>query len=340
MTPEQKSITTEIKLSDEKGAFEAVIATFGVVDSDGDIVEPGAFSDRPAPIMPAHDHGSVALGKARIEERGEQAVAVGRFNLDVAAARDWHSAIKFDLADPPAVQEWSWGYYVLDGAPGESEGRQVRRLHSLDVTEISPVLRGASVGTRTLAAKALERHTTETSDAPWDRVENLRRLTPEARKALGDLPLHHFVGEKGDEGPASTRACIAGIAALAIAPGVKGRRVAYDHLAGHLKDAGIEPPELPSEPSLSLVHQVQLARYDAEAAVERIRSVSEMRRQKGSDLSDEIRAESLLLAAEVENLATALSKVRALAEVCEPDDPTSRAVSAWAASQARRVLAT
>lgn len=151
---ERKQIQASILEADDEGSFEAVIATLGVADSDGDIVEPGAFGDATVSVLPAHDSRSVPLGKAQIEERGDKAVAVGRFNLDIPAARDWHSALKFDLVHQPAVQEWSWGFHITEAKEDTVDGEPVRRLVELDMLEVSPVLRGASVGTRTLAAKA------------------------------------------------------------------------------------------------------------------------------------------------------------------------------------------
>ncbi len=155
MKTERKTIGATIKQAGDDGSFEAIIATFGVVDKDGDVVEPGAFGPHPVPVLPAHDQGHVPLGKATIEERGDLAIAVGQFNLDIQAGRDWHSALKFDLANiEPAVQEWSWGFRPKQAQPGQVDGIQVRRLIEIDQREVSPVLRGASVGTATLSAKA------------------------------------------------------------------------------------------------------------------------------------------------------------------------------------------
>ena len=153
MKMEYKTVEATIKQAGDEGSFEAVIATFGVIDRDGDIVEHGAFGDAPAMVLPAHDHGHVPLGKAHVEERGELAVAVGQFNMDIEAARNWHSALKFDLEHPPAVQEWSWGFNPIRAPMDTIDEVSVRRLQELDMREFSPVLRGASIGTGTISAK-------------------------------------------------------------------------------------------------------------------------------------------------------------------------------------------
>lgn len=132
-------------------SFTATIATLGVVDADGDLVAPGALDGQTVPIQPAHDQSHHALGKARVEERGGEAVAVGEFN-STQAGRDWCSAVKFDIDNPPAIQEWSWGYVPVEWRMDEVDGKQVRVLERVDLLEVSPVIRGASVGTGTRCA--------------------------------------------------------------------------------------------------------------------------------------------------------------------------------------------
>jgi len=117
--------------------------------------------------------------------------------------------------------------------------------------------------------KAIPSHSTDTSDAAWDGPANEARLDNDAgastyRRAYAWVDpakdadtksaykfIHHFVDEDGTVGAASTRACINGIAVL---NGARGgttipdadRQGVYDHLARHLRDAGLEPPELKS----------------------------------------------------------------------------------------------
>ena len=150
---ELKHSVGRIKRASGTGEFEAVIATLGVIDSDGDIIAPGAFNNATVSIVPAHDHGSVPLGKAKMQDRGNEAVAVGKFNLDIQSGKEWHSALKLDFDSGDPIQEWSFGFRVLDSEEEMRDGEPVRILKRLDVMEISPVLRGAGVDTRTLAVK-------------------------------------------------------------------------------------------------------------------------------------------------------------------------------------------
>lgn len=153
-----KSLT--IKEMDEAGTGVARIAQLSSIDSDGDTYERGAFSWKEGggqwvQILPAHDRRAMPLGKAWIYEEGDAALAKLHLNLDTQAGKDWHATLKFDLAKGNPVQEWSYGYQVLD-ADFQVRGEQrVQVLKRLDVDEISPVIRGAGVGTGTLAMKEL-----------------------------------------------------------------------------------------------------------------------------------------------------------------------------------------
>ncbi|HEU5160334.1 MAG TPA: HK97 family phage prohead protease [Streptosporangiaceae bacterium] len=143
-----------------KGRVTAVFATLGVVDRHGDLTPRGAFG-RQVAILGQHNHathspGFIPLGKAFVYEDGDQARADLRFNLKVQAARDTYEAIRFDLADPPPLIQYSYGFDTLDHDFAHVDDRRVRVLKRLRVFEVSPVLLGAGIGTRTLYAKDLD----------------------------------------------------------------------------------------------------------------------------------------------------------------------------------------
>lgn len=149
----------EVKAVDDEGSFEAIIATLNVVDLDGDLTIPGAFKKQSVSILPAHDRRSASLGKAEIFERGDKAIARGKFNLAIQAGREMHEALKFDLANGDPVQEWSYSYQIKESEEETRNGETIRILKSLDVSEVSPVLRGAGMGTGTISAKENEKIT-------------------------------------------------------------------------------------------------------------------------------------------------------------------------------------
>jgi hypothetical protein len=154
-----KALTIEDMTDTGKGL--ARIATLSAVDSDRDTYAPGAFSWKEggvqwAPILVAHDRKRIPLGKAKVYEEGDAALAELHLNLETQAGKDWHSALKFDLATGRPVQEWSYGYEVKNAGYKVQGGARIRQIKQTDVHEVSPVVRGAGEGTRTLAIKSAE----------------------------------------------------------------------------------------------------------------------------------------------------------------------------------------
>lgn len=151
--------TMTIKSMDDAGKGLALIATLSAVDHDGDTYQPGAFSWKQGghqwvSLLPAHDRRAMPFGKARVYEDGDHAYAELNLNLETEAGREWHAALKFDLATGDAVVEWSYGYDIIDMDYQIRGTDRIRVLKRLDVDEVSPVLRGAGVGTGTLAIKS------------------------------------------------------------------------------------------------------------------------------------------------------------------------------------------
>ena len=147
-----------LKAMDDEGRGMARIATLSAVDHDGDTYAKGAFGEAQwSQILAAHNWGTVPLGKARVFERGDEALAELHLNLATDAGKQWHAALKFDLENleggAPPVQEWSYGFRVLDAAHEEREGERVRVLKRLKVFEVSPVVQGAGMNTGTLVMK-------------------------------------------------------------------------------------------------------------------------------------------------------------------------------------------
>jgi HK97 family phage prohead protease len=129
------------------------------------------------------------------------------------------------------------------------------------------------------------RHTA-TSDASWDGPVNQTRLkagenleyyrsafawedangNPLAK--TGYKFIHHEISESGEVGPANIEACRSAIAVLngartGLTIPEADRKGVYDHLAAHLKDAGIEAPALRSAgPPLRLPSERRAFRFD------------------------------------------------------------------------------
>jgi hypothetical protein len=179
---EHKAIKLQFK-AEQEGQFTARIATLNVVDSDGDITRPGAFPIGKEILISAYQHGSwqgaLPVGKAVIKEAGDAILAEGQFNLGSAAGREHYETVKFT----GNLQEWSYGFWPTKWNMDEVDGKQVRILEKVDPVEISPVLKGAGVGTATLDIKGEGLPFAEHFDTVLATVSGL----VERSKALADL---------------------------------------------------------------------------------------------------------------------------------------------------------
>ena len=172
------------RIEDAAGEVTAVIATLNVKDHDGDVTLPGAFGEQEAPIVPTHDWGSVPLGKAMIREDGDDVVARMQFNLDIGDAQKWYSALKFDFENGRPLQEYSYGYEILEADRGERDGERVQFLKKLKTVEVSPVLLGAGINTRTLEVKADRKAQAEIGGS-WESIQRMIRNAARA-EIVGD----------------------------------------------------------------------------------------------------------------------------------------------------------
>lgn len=190
---EQKIATlSSVKVLDEAlGIVEAYTNTMGSIDLDNDIIEPAAFDSSiqrnlPIPALVGHDANAV-VGKviaARSMPVGDGTSRLYtriQFNLDTGAGRDAFSNVKGGF-----VREWSVGFNLPPGSvtTEREAGSTVRRIADLDWIEVSSVLRGASPGTATIAAKATAPSTTEADDVA---VELLRARMANTRSLLSAL---------------------------------------------------------------------------------------------------------------------------------------------------------
>lgn len=192
-----------VKEVSEAGEGVAVIATLNVVDHDGDVTLPGAFGEQVAAMVPAHMWEAAPIGKAKIHESGNDVLADFKINRNTTLGKDWYEAIKFDLENPPTKQEYSYGFRVTESAQGdfETEGMEpieVRFIKGVIVAEISPVLKGAGINTRTLALKSK----LEAGLAPdtkglslEDHLALLATNAEEALERLADIEAKRLIGK-------------------------------------------------------------------------------------------------------------------------------------------------
>ena len=280
----RKTMTGSAKAVDEaEGIVEAFTNTMGVVDADGDIVEPTAFNasiadNLPIPVLSGHDQGKlvgkVVFAQPRLIEGDEYRLFTRMvMNMDTEAGRDAFSNVAGDF-----VREWSVGFNIPKESDVSQEGSDVstvvRRIANLDWVEVSSVIRGSSPSTETVAAKsspvteekgAIPSHLTAWVEDAWDgslmrgRIKGgaaiLRAahawVDPEGDPELKSSYkyLHHHIGRNGRGGAANVRAittALANLNARRTAIPENDRRGVYNHLARHLREAGRKPSELRS----------------------------------------------------------------------------------------------
>lgn len=195
-----KKSLARFEVKDEtKGEVEAVFATLNVKDHDDDVTKPGAFENGAEVVISAYNHksweGALPVGKGVIQEIGNEVVMKGRFFLNTTAGRDTFEVVK----ELGARQEWSYGFNVLESEPGEHEGKSVRVLKRMAVHEVSPVLRGAGVGTTTRYAKSLKDEVAEAVDAVTAAIDSAERvvaLRAEKGKSLSNVATSSLDGLK------------------------------------------------------------------------------------------------------------------------------------------------
>ena len=126
-----------------------VVATMGVVDKDDDILAPGSVGRQECFAGPwGHTiaRGACPIGRAGLHEDGDKLIADVKFWGGIqSAVETWISLREgSDLAEVSfglLPMKWSWNQDY------------VRVIEQMDVFEVSPVLRGAGVGTGVLSVK-------------------------------------------------------------------------------------------------------------------------------------------------------------------------------------------
>lgn len=150
-----KALTGVVIKDADKGIVEALFATYEKVDHDRDITTKGALPIGADVVISAYGHGShkgkLPVGRGVLKEVGDDVVVEAQFLMDTTHGRDTFLTVKA-LED---LQEWSYSLQDVEAVPEVVDGMKVRRIQKVGkVKEVSPVLIGAGVDTRTLAVKA------------------------------------------------------------------------------------------------------------------------------------------------------------------------------------------
>lgn len=145
----------EIKDAD-KGEVEAIIATTETVDRDHEVILKGAIPDGAKVKLSGYGHGAMfgemPVGKGTLHNDGSKVIFRGKFFISTPRGREAFDTLKEFGSD----QEWSFGFRVLDAENASEEWLKqgaFRVLKKLEPFEVSPVLLGAGIGTRTIKIK-------------------------------------------------------------------------------------------------------------------------------------------------------------------------------------------
>src|SRR6056300_71582 len=179
-------------IDEEKGKVEAVFSVYNKLDTDGDVVVPGAiksgFKDNQVPMVFAHKWDQ-PIGKGTIETDDNKATFKGTFFMGTEAGKEAYNLAK-EMGD---LQEWSFGFRINDYevAPFKKDGIDeevdVRYLKDLEVFEVSPVLVGANRETYTLAIKSGEDAVYESSEEKAAKDEDIFDNEEDANKRAEEL---------------------------------------------------------------------------------------------------------------------------------------------------------
>ncbi len=168
MQRQQMACTLSLKQLEAEGVFAGYASVFNVVDSQQDIILPGAFKEtlqgRVADIKLLWQHDMrepIGMVEEMREDRNGLYVK-GRLLLEVARAREAYALLKQGI-----VSGLSIGYTPRSWKMDAQHG--IRRLHALDLWEISLVTFPANEAARITVVKQASNEATPHALRQWQK---------------------------------------------------------------------------------------------------------------------------------------------------------------------------
>lgn len=254
--PDQDALVIKVfgplEIKDEsRGEVEAEVASLDVVDFDRDVIRSKSIPAAGARVkLSFYGHaaafGDAPVGKGVIKAVNGKAVLQAKYFLSTSRGREAFETVKELGADG----EWSVGFHVEQASdPDETWTKQGARrmLDKIDLFEVSPVLRGASPGTRTMAVKSADAEpttgtgvavpgVTEVTVKDGD-VRNLPEVDAEAQRIAAEFEAKQAedaAALKAAEDAAAQQAADA--EALRVAQADEAQRRAAEAEAKHLRE--------------------------------------------------------------------------------------------------------
>lgn len=192
---ETKRMEGEWSVAEDTGQVEAVVATLGVVDHEGDYTAKGAFGSQDHVIISPWNHNHLdasPVGVGSVKEDGNSLRFEGQI-FDTVAGQDWRKM----MSSLGAKQQWSYTYKATDVShDADPDGRR-RTLLAVDVVEVSPVTVPAGVGTHTESVKSQAPQDTEEDNGVADEPEieqrdpdNVAQVLKEAQDIRREVLTH------------------------------------------------------------------------------------------------------------------------------------------------------
>jgi HK97 family phage prohead protease len=143
--------TLDLKFAGEGMQFSGYASVFGLVDSYGDTIAPGAYKDtlqgRERPIRMRWNHYGPVIGKwIRIEEDAKGLYVEGELTPGHRVAIDTYASLKHGAVDGMSIG------YTADQFHSNADG--IRVLEKIGLMEISVVEEPADLGARVAGIKA------------------------------------------------------------------------------------------------------------------------------------------------------------------------------------------
>lgn len=155
---------TKVDTGEGSGSFEALVAVFDNIDSDGDMVKAGAFTDtlKTRDLWPSvwshqlYDDTAI-IATATAKETGEGLIFDAIF-LDTPRAQNIRS-----LMAAGVITEFSWSGRITEGGWIDKEGAGpwgdgYYEIRKIDLWEAGPCFKGANSETELLGVKSAVTH--------------------------------------------------------------------------------------------------------------------------------------------------------------------------------------
>lgn len=172
------------------GTVEMIVAVFDNIDSYGDTITPGAFTESLAewksrgdliPFVWSHDWldpFSLLGSVLEAEEKAEGLWVKAEVDLGNPKAQQVYNLLK-----ARRVTQASFAYDIIDAEWATVDGQEVLQLKKLDILEVGPTLVGVNRETQLLAVKSAKKSNLKTVDP-----ERLIALRDALNSVLEDEP--------------------------------------------------------------------------------------------------------------------------------------------------------